>query len=871
MELKSYQQEAVDILEHFCKEYSRTQLFEEAFMTTKKEFGQNDAPYLKYEGLNAPNVCFRIPTGGGKTLLASHSIPTITFDLLNAESSLVFWLAPTRPIVKQTIDALKDLSHPYRQILEERFHNRTVKIYTVQEALVQSFDLTTELPVIIGTNQVFSVEEEEGRKFYELNPFYEEHFEFVSKNPIFKDLEGFDKPSLYNAIRTSNPIVIVDEAHNSKSELRVSSIIKLNPSFVLELTATPQREHRPAEGKYANNIIYSISASQLKSEDMIKLPIVVETVDKWQIAIKDAIEKRLELEKIAKDERLETGEKINPIVLFKADRNINSNSITYDKVLQVLTEDYGISRDEIAIHTGDYEELNEKDDYKYVITVDKLKEGWDKPDAYILSVMGDINSPTAVEQILGRILRLPSAKKKHHKELEKAYAFIASNKTFSVIKNLKDSLIGNGFEEMEADLSISYSPNSNKEADIVLGGLFEDRETKIKLDMEKIDNDVKEFFTYNQESNNFRITKSIPVSKIEKVKKSIIKGIVSIDDIKKIDEILTPEPKQNRYFGDFTLPKLLINYHSELFEFDKTILLDSIDWDDKEILMNAILTEDEFNITVRRETTEIDINDNQKIQYTYLTDVKENLFSLSGDDIKLNEIDITKLVLRHIDHTKLQSLGSRQLQKLVHGMILDLTEIRKISTIDLKSNLFMLTEKIFNKIKELEKKVIKEQYNTLFQDRDIWEVNVERSFSFDRDNYPTTSELGERASFLKKHFYERIDKMNGEEFDFAKWLDDLPEVECWVRNMERNIQYSFWLQTSTDKFYPDFIAKLTNGKYLVIEYKGDQLDNKDTEEKTKLGKMWASLSDDVEYATVFKSGEFEYKKVVKELIKKLGM
>jgi type III restriction enzyme len=113
--------------------------------------------------------------------------------------------------------------------------------------------------------------------------------------------------------------------------------------------------------------------------------------------------------------------------------------------------------------------------------------------------------------------------------------------------------------------------------------------------------------------------------------------------------------------------------------------------------------------------------------------------------------------------------------------------------------------------------------------------------------------------------------MNGEEFEFAKWLDVLPEVECWVRNIDRNPQYSFWLQTSSDKFYPDFIAKLTNGKYLVLEYKGEQLDNKDTEEKTKLGKMWASLSDDVEYATVFKTGEFDYKVVVKELIKKLGL
>ena len=109
--------------------------------------------------------------------------------------------------------------------------------------------------------------------------------------------------------------------------------------------------------------------------------------------------------------------------------------------------------------------------------------------------------------------------------------------------------------------------------------------------------------------------------------------------------------------------------------------------------------------------------------------------------------------------------------------------------------------------------------------------------------------------------------MDGEEEVFAKYIDDLDEVEFWVRNIERAPKYSFWLQTSTDRFYPDFIVKLKSGSVLVIEYKGKQYKGSDdTTEKEALGLAWAHLVDNAGFAMVYKK---DYKAKIEKLIQDL--
>ena len=63
---------------------------------------------------------------------------------------------------------------------------------------------------------------------------------------------------------------------------------------------------------------------------------------------------------------------------------------------------------------------------KYVITKQALAEGWDCPSAYVLASMAELHSSTAVEQLLGRILRQPGARARSAEVLNQSYAFVVS-------------------------------------------------------------------------------------------------------------------------------------------------------------------------------------------------------------------------------------------------------------------------------------------------------------------------------------------------------------------------------------------------------------------------------------------------------------
>jgi type III restriction enzyme len=109
-----------------------------------------------------------------------------------------------------------------------------------------------------------------------------------------------------------------------------------------------------------------------------------------------------------------------------------------------------------------------------------------------------------------------------------------------------------------------------------------------------------------------------------------------------------------------------------------------------------------------------------------------------------------------------------------------------------------------------------------------------------------------------KHLYgaDRMQKLDGkplgEEFQCAVQLDALEEVEVWCRNIARH-RDAFRLPKAEGWFYPDFVARLADGRLMVIEYKGeDRATNDDTKDKDRVGRLWATATGNV-YATVFKA------------------
>ncbi|WP_412179665.1 hypothetical protein [Variovorax paradoxus] len=85
-------------------------------------------------------------------------------------------------------------------------------------------------------------------------------------------------------------------------------------------------------------------------------------------------------------------------------------------------------------------------------------------------------------------------------------------------------------------------------------------------------------------------------------------------------------------------------------------------------------------------------------------------------------------------------------------------------------------------------------------------------------------------------------KSVGKEFECAKQLDLLPQVKPWTRNLAQRPDTSFWLQISTGRCYPDFVAQLHDGRTLVIECKGELEKAEDAQEKKNLGQLCADKS-----------------------------
>ena len=266
-------------------------------------------------------------------------------------------------------------------------------------------------------------------KVYQENGALLNHFENIDEpDYLEKDEQGTIINSLANAVRLSNPLIVIDEGHKTTTQLSIDFIKDLNPSFIIEYTATPRDR---------SNILVDVHASELKAEQMVKIPIVLESAAQWQNALVRGIEKRDELENETKKLK---GEYIRPIALLQAQpKNKDGHTITIDQIKAFLIE-RKIPADQIAIKTSEKNELEGIDLFsknckiRYIVTVNALAEGWDCSFAYVLVSVANLGSKIAVEQIIGRIIRLPNAKKKANEALNNSYVF-ASAKNFSEAAN----------------------------------------------------------------------------------------------------------------------------------------------------------------------------------------------------------------------------------------------------------------------------------------------------------------------------------------------------------------------------------------------------------------------------------------------------
>ena len=161
----------------------------------------------------------------------------------------------------------------------------------------------------------------------------------------------------------------------------------------------------------------------------------------------------------------------------------------------------------------------------------------------------------------------------------------------------------------------------------------------------------------------------------------------------------------------------------------------------------------------------------------------------------------------------------------------------------LARNKYDLRKALAGFIKDLRAARETSQYSALIAANAVnFVVSADRSVIFNEQTYAPNQPYSGATKF-NKHYTRFVGDLSntGEEFDCAVYLDRLDKVRYWIRNTEGK-KSSFWLQLPHAKFYPDFIAMLTDGRILVVEYKGAHLYAGEAV-KRQIGAVWAEASD----------------------------
>jgi type III restriction enzyme len=555
----------------------------------------------------------------------------------------------------------------------------------------------------------------------------------------------------------------------------------------------------------------------------------------WEPAVDEAVTRRAELE----NEATKEDKYIRPIVLFQAQSK--DKEVTVEVLKNYLVDTAGLPANQIKIATGDQKELdgidifNPDEPTRYIITVEALKEGWDCSFAYILCSLANVKSDTSVEQLLGRVMRMPYAKTRKSPMLNKAYAYVVSPHFGEAAAALTEKLINKGFDNGEAQAAIQQEPpnapdlhpNWNtpnnqftvsekiKPADIPASIEFDDKNTL--------------FFTLKTTEEDIqKVCDKIPPSEAEDLK-------WKFNTYKKTDKLPSPAFRGEK----FIVPRLMFESQGELLFASPDIIIETFDWNIADYAPPR-LDEAEFKIEETGKGFYIDI-DGSCLKYSYAGN-EPFLPHLAGTDVW------TPSNLVYWLDRKLQQRDIPQPQMLewLRRNIEYLADTRKITLANLVIAKYALLNKLLSKINNARQQVKNKAFE-LFQNETRKTLDYKNPFKFTADMYD--GELFYNGNYqFTKHFLgnNKIPLIDGgetgEEFQCAKAIDAEPQVKFWLRNAARR-PASFKLPTSTDFFYPDFIALLNDGRILVVEYKGAHLaETPDTKEKTNIGEIWAKLS-----------------------------
>ena len=494
MELKDYQISVLDTLDKYLAILKETYQDKRDFYQFQTEKGSPNATPPDYSdypnsawtsaktqialspnyqtrldglGRHIPNICFKIPTGGGKTLLATCALQRIQNDYFKENNGFVLWIVPSETIYQQTSKQLRDRQHPYRQMLD-RISGGTTKILEKNDKF-QKYDVDNHMCVMLLMLQSGNRQNKETLRMFrdsgKFTSFFPEADDHIANDMLLKQVKNIDigdlldnkkelaiKHSLGNVMKLIRPIIIIDEGHKATSKKALETINGFHPRFILELSATP---------KHTSNILVDIKGNALKREEMIKLPIHVSshTEEDWKQTLNYAHKKLGELHENASQLQHQWGRYIRPIMLIKAEPKKKNDSYDHvEEIKKYLINHLDVPDAHIRIKLSEKNEIKNEDlldslcPVRYIITKEALKEGWDCPFAYILAILTNAKSETALTQFIGRVLRQPDAVATPVDALNESYVFCMGANVDNAVQAIKKGLESEGMGDVTDDI-----------------------------------------------------------------------------------------------------------------------------------------------------------------------------------------------------------------------------------------------------------------------------------------------------------------------------------------------------------------------------------------------------------------------------------
>ena len=898
LELKHYQTQALEALERYLRRAAV--LGAGSAFHDCTGYGYNAEPFGEL-----PCVCLRIPTGGGKTLLAAHAVALLARGWPGRHPRpLALWLVPSDTIRSQTLKALSTPGHPFRTALAQACGDDVVVCDLEALSQLSPADFAQRAVVVVATIQSFRVEDTDQRNVYAFSEAFEPHFRGVppaelhalnglpdalvteadvaaagpghkAGREMLARFVGQPRWSLANWLALRQPYVIVDEAHTAKTERSFEALKRLNPALILELTATPLPKR--------SNVLFHVSAQQLQAEHMIKMPItLVEHTRGWQAAVLDAVQTQRLLETEAQQEEAAAGPNqgayIRPIVLLQAQNQGEPGDV--DVLRAHLVNDLHIPEAQVKVATGTRREIEGIDlaardcPVRFIITVQALGVGWDCPFAYVLCSVQTIRSGTAIEQLLGRVLRMPYARQRTRPALNRAYAHVTEATTGAAANALADRLIeGMGFDPL--DMASMIAPQLPL---ALVGGeggprddgpLFAAPSPEVPLPTLTVD---------------VPADKPLPAAVAEAVAAGLVKvssdgerqrvrvqghvGDALADALVQAQARRAREGVQQQVERHNALvagaqapasrgetfapvPRLAYRAAGDLGEQQPLALLEveSVRETVALNLLAAPIAIDGFSMVEQGTQWELYLEGGQYKRLTVGQGQQAQL-NLDAVETSVRPEDLARWLAEQLQHPSrnvARDVMPAHLRAFALACVNHLMHDKGVPLAQLVRHQHPLVQRLALRIEELREVAGRTAFRQLVLDGG-WELQADAAFEFrfDPHAYPVPGNKRYSGKFrMAKHFYPVVADLEdgSEEMLCALAIDGHPKVKRWVRNLDSEPMHAFWLPTSFGRFYPDFVCELGDGRVLVAEYKGEHLRNVPREiEKGQVGKVWADRS-----------------------------